>query len=184
MFSSSCSASYSNATANVNSLATVKQCYRSIMVADRKSLLRKLIDTRFDGKQAAFARAIRKSPNQVNQWLTGYRSVGDGVARNIETILGLGALWFDGKESAAPPTPAISSMQPESLLSEAIKLLAAMPQEDAEVWILKLTGHANIARAEKRAAETKARQQREEDRRVDIQPYDPHQERRRARAKG
>ena len=60
-----------------------------------------LIDDRYGGSQAAFARAISKSPAQVHQWLTGNRSVGDGMARHIEMTLGLGEGWMDGANRSA-----------------------------------------------------------------------------------
>lgn len=59
-------------------------------------MLRDLIDTRFDGNQAEFARAIKKSPAQVNQWLTGHRNLGDAGARHIELVLNLGTGYFGG----------------------------------------------------------------------------------------
>lgn len=147
------------------------------MNVDRKSLVQNLINTRFDGNQAAFARAIKRSPNQVNQWLTGYRSVGDGAARNIENMLGLGNLWLDGKESAAQPQ--LAAVQPAPLEEQVVNLLAEMPSYYADAWLDKVKGHAAMQRAEKRAAQEASRQQ-EIDRRGEIQPHDPHLERRRA----
>lgn len=54
-----------------------------------------LIRTRFDGNQAEFARAIKRSPSQVHHWIAGIKNVGDGTARNIEVSLQLPAGWFD-----------------------------------------------------------------------------------------
>ncbi len=69
---------------------------------DRRALLRELIDSRYDGNVAAFARAIRKAPAQVHQWLSGHRSLGDAGARHIEMVVpGLWQGYFDG---ARPPT--------------------------------------------------------------------------------
>lgn len=62
---------------------------------DRKTLLKQLIDDRFGGNQADFARAIKRQPAQVNQWLTGYRALGDAGARNIELALNLPNGYFD-----------------------------------------------------------------------------------------
>lgn len=62
---------------------------------ERKQLLKKLIEERFDGSQAEFARKIKRSPAQVNQWLTGHRALGDAGARNIELELGLPSGYFD-----------------------------------------------------------------------------------------
>ena len=57
---------------------------------DRKTILQELIDARFNGNQAEFARAIKRSSAQVNQWLSGHRKIGDGGARHIELTLNLG----------------------------------------------------------------------------------------------
>ncbi|WP_245911185.1 LexA family transcriptional regulator [Neisseria iguanae] len=61
--------------------------------------IKNLIKDEFGDNQAEFARAIKKAPAQVNQWLNGYRNIGDGVARNIEEILNKPARWLDGKNS-------------------------------------------------------------------------------------
>ena len=58
--------------------------------------VRKLIDEKFNGNQADFSRASGKAPAQVNQWLNGYRNIGDGVALNIEKSLGLPQGYLDG----------------------------------------------------------------------------------------
>lgn len=63
---------------------------------NRKSLLHKLLETRFGGSQAAFARALKRSPSQIHQWLSGHRMLGDAGARHIEMTLGLPAGWMDG----------------------------------------------------------------------------------------
>lgn len=56
-----------------------------------------LIDERFNGSQTDFSRAIKKSPAQINQWLNGYRNIGDAVALNIEKSLGLPQGYLDGE---------------------------------------------------------------------------------------
>ena len=65
--------------------------------------VRKLIDEKFNGNQADFSRAIGKAPAQVNQWLNGYRNIGDGVALNIEKSLGLPQGYLDGVVTNQPP---------------------------------------------------------------------------------
>ncbi len=67
----------------------------------RKLLLKALIADRFAGSQAEFARAIKRSPAQVNQWLTGNRALGDAGARTIELALELPAGYFDQRLSYA-----------------------------------------------------------------------------------
>lgn len=53
-----------------------------------------LIKNRFGNSQAAFARAIKRSPSQVNQWLSGYRRLDVKASRHIERELGLSADYF------------------------------------------------------------------------------------------
>lgn len=62
---------------------------------DRKTLLHDLVSSRFNGSQAEFARAIKRSPAQVHQWLSGYRAIGDAGARHIELSLELIPGYFD-----------------------------------------------------------------------------------------
>lgn len=68
---------------------------------NRKLLLQELIAVRFSGNQADFARAIHRSPAQVNQWLSGHRRIGDAGARTIEMALNLEAGYFDRQVSYA-----------------------------------------------------------------------------------
>ena len=69
---------------------------------DRRSLLRELIDRKYGGNVAAFARAIKKSASQVHQWLSGHRALGDAGARHIErTVPGLWQGYFDGEGKPA-----------------------------------------------------------------------------------
>lgn len=65
----------------------------------RKDILLKLINERFGGSQAEFARSIKRSPAQVYQWLSGYRIIGDAGARNIEISLKLPLGYLDQKPS-------------------------------------------------------------------------------------
>lgn len=61
----------------------------------RDLLLKALIADRFNGNQTHFAKAIKRSPAQVNQWLTGHRALGDAGARTIELALNLPPGYFD-----------------------------------------------------------------------------------------
>lgn len=81
---------------------------------DRKTLLQELLDSRFGGSQAEFARAIKRSPAQVHQWMSGYRTIGDAGARHIEITLELPTGWMDGKNSNLPPVTASPAIAPES----------------------------------------------------------------------
>lgn len=71
---------------------------------NRVDRIKNLIAGRFNGNQAEFSRAINKAPAQINQWLNGYRNIGDGVAAQIETALGLPRGWMDGKDDPGTPT--------------------------------------------------------------------------------
>lgn len=63
---------------------------------NRLDRLRALIDDRYAGKQSSFAHEIKRSPAQVNQWLSGVRRLGDGACRVIETAMDLPLGWMDG----------------------------------------------------------------------------------------
>lgn len=70
--------------------------YASLMDsrADRLRIIRR---DRFNGSTADLGAAIGKSPAQIGQWFSGYRNIGDGVARQIETRLGLNQGYLDGQ---------------------------------------------------------------------------------------
>lgn len=65
---------------------------------DRAKRLREIIDTRFGGNQADFARMIGKSPSLVWQYLSGHRQIGEKFAREVERKIILPRGWLD-----APP---------------------------------------------------------------------------------
>lgn len=62
----------------------------------RHNNLKKLIDEKFSGSQIDFSRRVGMQPAQVNQWLNGYRSLGERSARKIEQSLGLKKYFLDG----------------------------------------------------------------------------------------
>lgn len=75
---------------------------------DRRELLRALIDDHYHANVAEFARAIKKAPSQVHQWLSGNRTLGNAGARDIEIMLNLGQGYFDNANphcSSILPTP-------------------------------------------------------------------------------
>lgn len=74
-----------------------------------KEILKTLIDQRFGGNQAAFSRAIGRSPSQINQWLTGHRNLDVKGCRLIEKALKLPADYMIGepKEPAKEDTKEI-----------------------------------------------------------------------------
>lgn len=80
---------WSNAPVNADSLATT-----------RRARLRDLIEQRFDGNTSAFARAVKRQPQQVNDMLAGRKAFGEKVARAMEAALAetdnrVPDLWFD-----------------------------------------------------------------------------------------
>jgi len=81
---------------------------------NRIELLKFLIESKFAGNKAAFARAIKKPPALISQWISGHRLIGDASARNIESKLKLGLGWLDAgspnihpqqNENSFPITP-------------------------------------------------------------------------------
>jgi DNA-binding transcriptional regulator YdaS (Cro superfamily) len=64
-------------------------------------ILRTLITADYGGSQAQFARAIGRSPSQVNQWLTGHRKLDIKGSRHIEEKLRLPVGYFQGAQATA-----------------------------------------------------------------------------------
>lgn len=65
---------------------------------DRRDKILYLIDNSFNGSQVKFAEAIKRSPAQVNQWVTNRRAIGDALALHIERTLNLPTGWLDKKD--------------------------------------------------------------------------------------
>lgn len=96
------------AISNVNSQCDISSRYTRPM--NRREALKRLIDERFEGKQAEFARAINRSPSLVWQCLSGHRNIGEKLAREIESKLRLKQGWLDSDStdfnlSGQPYTP-------------------------------------------------------------------------------
>lgn len=70
-------------------------------MSTRRNKLLDLINSQFNGSQVDFAKKIKKSSAQVNQWVTGFRNLGEKAAREIENELKLGKGWFDDFQSGA-----------------------------------------------------------------------------------
>lgn len=110
--------------ANVNSPAKFSSAYNDHM--NRRTLLRTLIDDRYHSNVAEFARAIKKAPAQVHQWLSGNRALGNAGARDIEIMLNLGQGFFDhGK--ARSFLPAIAEDRQEYVANDAPQTEPTLP---------------------------------------------------------
>jgi DNA-binding transcriptional regulator YdaS (Cro superfamily) len=86
-------------------------------------LLKALIDSRYNGSQAAFARAIGRKPSQVNQWLSGHRRLDIKGQRIIEDALNIDG-YFSGsaaKQTVAEPLPA-PYIHPNEIIRQIISL--------------------------------------------------------------
>jgi putative lipase involved disintegration of autophagic bodies len=91
---------------------------------NRKDLLRALIAERFGSNDAAFARAIKRSPAQVIQWLTGHRKIGDAGARLIELALELPAGYFDpARRVEQKVVPYVVPPAEDKVISEVVALM-------------------------------------------------------------
>ena len=99
----------------------------------RLDKVKELIEKRFNGSQAEFARAIGKAPAQVNQWMNGYRNIGNGAAAHIETTLSLPRGWLDGQEELRQPESNASIL---GTLAEWDKDTPLLP-DDCEVPLYK-----------------------------------------------
>lgn len=75
-------------------------------------MTKKIIRERFGGNQAEFARAVKKSPSQIWQYLNGHREMGEKFARSVEQALRLPAGYLDttpdGQSAATTPDSASS----------------------------------------------------------------------------
>lgn len=98
---------------------------------DRVSILRSLIEGAYGGNQADFARAIKRSPAQINQWLQGVRAIGDAAARHIENTLNLGGRYFDGATPLASQTAIPSLTHDEQALIALYRGLTQRQKGDA-----------------------------------------------------
>nr|DAS68567.1 MAG TPA: Repressor protein CI [Caudoviricetes sp.] len=99
----------------------------------RLDKVKELIEKRFNGSQAEFARAIEKAPAQVNQWLNGYRNIGNGAAAQIEDSLSLPRGWLDSQAELKQPESNASIL---GLLAEWDNDTPLLP-EDCEVPLYK-----------------------------------------------
>lgn len=74
------------------------------MSMGRQNNLKTLIEEKFSGSQIDFSRRVGIQPAQVNQWLNGYRALGEKSARKIEQSLGLNKYWLDATDKQSDKT--------------------------------------------------------------------------------
>lgn len=88
----------------VNSEVNPEDIYHLVNVLDhsdmdvketRRKRLRELIDSRYGGKQAAFAADIERQPDYVSRCLKGTKNIGEDLARIIEKRVRLPLGWLD-----------------------------------------------------------------------------------------
>lgn len=116
---------------------------------DRKAKLQSIIQSRFDGSQAAFAAAINRSPAQVNQWLSGYRAIGDAGARVIELALDLPRGYFD---ITTPKAARVLPLPDPPEIAEVLRLMRATDDRGR----LMALGAVKVALAGHKAESVKA----------------------------
>lgn len=68
----------------------------------RLTQLRKLVEKY--GSQRELADVLNITPNQISQWVNGNRTIGEKLARRIETRLKLGYGWMDAREAINKPS--------------------------------------------------------------------------------
>lgn len=84
----------------------------------RKEKLFLLIRDRYGGNQAEFARAIRRAPALIYQYLTERREIGEKFARHVEQALRLPARWFDDPNAGEEEFPREPSEEDFALIPQ------------------------------------------------------------------
>lgn len=72
--------------------------------------LQLLLERFAEGEQTKLASLIGKSRQQISHWFTGYRPIGEQVARDIEIALGLPRGWLDD-DSSLPDAEASNKLK-------------------------------------------------------------------------
>lgn len=105
----------------------------------RRGAVQKIIDDRFDGNQAAFAEAIKKTAGYVWQITSGHRNLGEKAARSIEQVLNLPVYALDQNQSSSLKAGGAMVMS-DDLRTQVEWLLANADQEINTMF--KLMVHA------------------------------------------
>lgn len=96
----------------------------------RKNNLVRLIESRYGGSQAEFARAIDRAPAQISQWITERRNIGEAAARHIERQLDLAPFVLDSDITGHRQVPAEQEGQgPQARLSRILSELGRLESE-------------------------------------------------------
>lgn len=98
---------------------------------NRRRRLRQLIDERYEGNQADFARLVQRAAPQIWSYLNGERNLGEKLARHFEECARLPLGWFDrtdDEDEAAQITIQLSGMSPRDR-ANIQRLLIALDQD-------------------------------------------------------
>jgi hypothetical protein len=147
----------SNLRVNTSVYLAVMDIYES-----RRLVVQKLIAAKFDGKQAAFAAAIGRSPSYVSRMLTkegqgkAMKRIDTKMAQHIEDKLDLptGTVLSpvidrapSPSENAPPAKPAKGFKEPERDTGAQVLLdLEALLPEERATWVAELHRQAERAR--------------------------------------
>jgi hypothetical protein len=134
----------------------------------RREIFLQLLEGRFQGNQAAFARAIDRKPAQLYQWVHGLRDIGHEMARHIEKKLSLPFGFMDGKNVAHPQQQNSQvAYWPFSFTPEQFRRLPVQMQAKAEGFIEGLLAQAAAQETEEEKNNARA----ERIAKVEAKPY-------------
>lgn len=121
---------------------------RLLVVETRRQRLRDAINLWFEGNQAAFARAVGRTPPQINDMLKGTKPFGERIARSFEEVLSgppyhMPAGWFD---MADPPQSLtkikdLPALSPNRSFSERADSPSGLPSGEVQRNLLALPPH-------------------------------------------
>lgn len=95
-----------NTTQGIHRQVKIRRNQRMDINELRKKNLASLIRDRFADNVSAFARAVDRSPSQINDTIAGRKSFGEKVARYFESKIGLSDRWLDQELSQTSQSPA------------------------------------------------------------------------------
>lgn len=119
----------------VNRPTPIRQSYTAHVSArdTRAQMLRRLIETRFGGNASALARALKRSPAQIYQYLHGHVKIGDAFARHVETTIpGLWPGYMDGKPAHTAALESVAAGVPKKVADAVSDLIEVAEREPRE----------------------------------------------------